>query len=110
MRFKTSILGLTAVLLAGTAAFAAGPTHQLRGEIAKLDPAARTLAVKQTSAPNKQLDFALAADAKIVSGAKTETFADLRTGERVLVKYTQVGAKNEAQRIEVMAAKPPAKS
>ena len=110
MRFKTPILGLAAVLLAGTAALAAGPSHQLRGEIAKLDPAARTLVVRGTSAPNKQLDFALASDAQIVSGAKTETFADLRTGEQVLVHYTQAGAKHEAQRIEVMPAKAPAKS
>ena len=110
MRFKTPILGLTAVLLAGSAALAAGPTHQLHGEIAKLDSAARTLSVKETSAPNKQLEFALASDAQIVSGAKTETFADLRTGEQVLVNYTQAGAKHEAQRIEVMAANPPARS
>ena len=110
MRFKTPILGLTAALLAGSAALAADPSHQLRGEIAKLDPAARTLVVKEAKAPNKQLDFALANGAQIVSGAKTETFADLRTGEEVLVTYTRTGAKHEAQRIEVMAAKAPAKS
>ena len=110
MRFKTSAFGLTGVLLAASAALAAGPSHQLRGEIAKLDPAARTLVVKEASAPNKQLSFSLAGDAQIVSGAKTETFADLRAGEQVLVNYKQAGAKHEAQRIEVMPAQAPAKS
>jgi len=110
MRSKAPVLALAAFLVTGTAALAAPPTFTVRGEITKLDPSARLLVVKETRLPREQRRFEISRDAQVVSGTETESLADLRTGESVLVKYTQLGQKHEARRIEILPEKAPAKS
>ena len=71
-----------------------------KGE-AKFDEAAKTLTVGDKT-------FTLAADAKIMMGAKAATTADL-TGKNVMVTYTVVDGKNVASKVTIAAAAKPAK-
>ena len=64
----------------------------------KYDEATKTLTVGDKT-------FTLAADAKIMVGAKAGTTADL-TGKNVLVTYTVVDGKNVASKVAVAAPKP----
>jgi hypothetical protein len=71
-----------------------------KGE-AKYDEATKTLTVGDKT-------FTLAADAKIVMGAKTMTAADTN-GKNVLVTYTVVDGKDVASKVTIAAAKPTVK-
>ena len=109
MRFILSTPAFAATLLASGMALA-GPAHELRGEITHLDSSARTLVLKESAAPRKEIELTLKSDAQIVASGKPETFADLKSGEQVKVTYTGSGAAREATRVEVMEAKSPSKS
>jgi hypothetical protein len=67
------------------------------GTVAKLDEATKTLTV---TTKDGDKDFTLAADAKIMSGAKAMTIADL-TGKTVKVTYTVVDTKNVASKVTI---------
>lgn len=72
------------------------------GKVAKFDEATKTLTVGEK-------DFTLAADAKIMSGAKAATTADL-AGKTVKVTYTTVDGKNVASKVTIAAEKAAAKA
>jgi hypothetical protein len=104
MRLIPSIAALAATVLAGSLALA-GNAHELRGEITRIDPSARTLVVKETAAPRQEVQLKLESAAQIVASGKPEAFADLKTGDQVRVSTTGTGAAREATRIEVLPAK-----
>lgn len=102
MRSVFATLAATALLVAGGSgiALATGATHEFTGQISHLNNVARTLAVTDTTAPNKEMTFNLASDAKIMSNATTTNLAALRIGQHVVVKYSDEGAKHEAHWID----------
>jgi hypothetical protein len=67
------------------------------GKVVKFDEATKMLTVGEK-------EFELAADAKIMAGAKAATTADL-TGKTVKVTYTVVDGKNVASMVRMPAAK-----
>jgi preprotein translocase subunit YajC len=77
------------------------------GKVAKFDEATRILTV---TTKGVDTDFTLAADAKIMAGAKAATTADL-AGKTVKVTYTTVDGKNVASKVTIAPEpKAPAKT
>ena len=76
------------------------------GEVIALDAKANTLTVKGP----KKGDVALTANDKtmITAGKDKKTLADIKTGEKVAVEYTEADGKNTANKIDIKAA--PAKA
>lgn len=74
---------------------------QVTGEIAAVDASAKTLTVK-----GKKGDVSISVDekTKIMAGKDMKALGDLKTGEKVTVKYTESDGKNTAKSIEVKAA------
>jgi len=105
MRSAFAIFAATAFLVAASSgvAFAASPTHEFSGQIARVNSASKTVTVKATEPPIKVMTFSLASDAKITSDAKTTDLAGLKVGQRVVVKYADEGAKHEAVQIDAHA-------
>lgn len=68
------------------------------GKVVKFDEATKTLTVT-IKAVDK--DFTLAADAKIMVGAKTAMASDLVAGKNVKVTYTTVDTKNVASKVTI---------
>ncbi|OGW45707.1 MAG: hypothetical protein A2Y66_01285 [Nitrospirae bacterium RBG_13_41_22] len=73
------------------------PTN-ITGEIKSLDAKAGTLTVK-----GKKGEVTVSVDSKtkIVAGKDVKTFADLKAGERVRVKYQEAEGKNIATKIHI---------
>jgi hypothetical protein len=71
-------------------------TLSASGKVAKFDEATKTLTVGDK-------DFMLAADAKVMAGAKAATTADLAAGKTVKVTYTVVDGKNMASKVAIAA-------
>jgi hypothetical protein len=70
------------------------------GKVAKFDEATKALTV---TTKDGDKDFTLAADAKIMAGAKVAMAADLVAGKTVKVTYTVVDAKNVASKVTIAA-------
>jgi Cu/Ag efflux protein CusF len=72
------------------------------GEVIALDAKANTLTVKGP----KKGDVALTANDKtmITAGKDKKTLADIKTGEKVAVEYTETDGKNSATKIDIKAA------
>jgi hypothetical protein len=98
--FRTiRMLILAALLTVGVAALASAAT--VRGSIAKLDPAAKTLSVNDGK---QEVPLSLAKDAKILNGSKAMTLSGLKVGDRVQVQYTDQDGKHLASRVEMAGA------
>jgi hypothetical protein len=104
MRFMSTVAAFSAALLAGSMALA-DASHQVRGDLSSFDAASRTLVVKETSAPRKEVRLTLGDSAKIIALGKPGTTADLKAGERVKVSYTDQGATHQATRVEILPEK-----
>jgi hypothetical protein len=105
------VLGLSAVSFAKEEAAApavkASPTTEVAkeksmfvtGEIKSLDAKAGTLIVK-----GKKGEVTMSVDSKtkIVAGKDVKTFADLKAGEKVRVKYQEAAGKNIATKINIV--------
>jgi len=74
---------------------------QVTGEVAAVDAAAKTLTVK-----GKKGDVALMADDKttVKVGKDKKALADVKAGDKVTVKFTEMDGKNVAKNIVVSAA------
>jgi len=72
------------------------------GEVIAIDAKAGTLTVKSS----KKGDIALTANdkTKIMAGKDKKTLADIKTGDKVAVKYTEADNKNTADAIDIKAA------
>jgi hypothetical protein len=103
---KIRVILLTAMVALGAAGIASAAT--LKGEIAKLDPSARTLTVKDGK---QEVPLSLAGDAKILDGQKAISLSTLKVGDEVRVVYTEKEGKHLASRVEMArAASAPAHS
>ena len=76
--------------------------HQVTGDVAAVDAAAKTLTVK-----GKKGDVALMADDKtaVMVGKEKKALADVKVGDKVMVKYAEKEGKNIAKNIVVKPAK-----
>lgn len=75
--------------------------RQITGEVVTLNVEAGTLMVK-----SKRQEVELETDEKtnVRIGREKKAFADLKTGDRVKVKYIQVDGKNRAKSISIMSS------
>jgi hypothetical protein len=96
--------------LAATTAIAAPAKKEAwaTGQIGSVDTAARSVVVKQGK---HEMTFSLASDATLTQGATTIQLTDLAadTGKPVKVRCTINGTSKVADRIQVSAAKAPAR-
>ncbi|MDH4230786.1 MAG: hypothetical protein OEW04_02020 [Nitrospirota bacterium] len=74
---------------------------QVTGEVTAIDAKANTLTVK-----GKKGDVTVSTTdkTKVVAGKDAKTLADVKTGDKVTVKYTEAEGKNVATKIAIMAA------
>lgn len=94
------------VLLAGVPAVAA-PTHMLAmtGQIRKVDATAHTVTVaSQAGKKERRMTFHLASDAKITRNEQPVAVADLKEGERVIVRYASEKKQHMAHAITLTSA------
>ncbi|HYA26682.1 MAG TPA: hypothetical protein VEE82_01665 [Thermodesulfovibrionales bacterium] len=75
--------------------------QQVTGEVGAVDAAAKTLTVK-----GKKGDVALTADEKtsVKVGNEKKALTDVKAGNKVTVKYSEINGKNVAKSIAVTAA------
>lgn len=75
--------------------------QQVTGEVGAVDAAAKTITVK-----GKKGDVALTTDDKtsVKMGKAKKALADVKAGDKVTVKYTEVNGKNVAKSIAVTIA------
>ena len=102
-------LALTATIFAAPAKSATKPKEEwASGQIARVDPAAKSVVVQQGT---HEMTFVIAPGAQLMAGKKTLQTADLTNdiGRHVKVRYTTQSGTNTANRLEIVEA-PPAKS
>lgn len=75
---------------------------QTAGEVVSVDSAAKTLTI---TGKKGSMTFTVNDKTRIVRGRKRETLADLQSGDKINVKYTEAGGENLAQRITVSTAR-----
>lgn len=103
---ETSLLILMLFTTAAVAAIAANDTSRLAtagGQIASIDPAAKSLTVKVDDQTGKARDLTLvvADDSKIVKDGAAVTLKDLKQGDKVTVTYRAEAGKNVVVNIGV---------
>ena len=102
---RRSLLATAGLLLTTSLAFA-GPAKPAEawgaGVIEKVDPAARSLVVKQGA---HEMTFAVAESAQVLEDKSTRSLADLSkdVGHQVKVRYTVANGTKTADRVEVSA-------
>ncbi len=87
----------------GQAAGAGGKATTVRGEVIKVDPNSRKLALK---ADGKQIDLALGRYAVVREGPKVKTLREIKPGEKVTVSYVESGKDRTAWYIYLASAAP----
>jgi hypothetical protein len=75
---------------------------QTAGEVVSVDSAAKTVTIKGKKG---SMTFTVDDKTRIVRGQKRKTLADLQPGDKLKVKYTEVGGKNVAQKMTVSTAR-----
>jgi hypothetical protein len=119
---KTFLLSVISLMVVASTAFAAGgkkaemvPTalpvaakvQQITGDVKAVNYSAMSITVAK-KCNNKVLDTVVAVDnkTKISKDSKKGTFDDIKTGDKVVVKYTEVKGRNVAQAISIKPSKP----
>lgn len=76
---------------------------QITGDVAAVDAAAKSLTVK-----GKKAEVVVSTDDKTVVKAAKEkkTLSDVKVGDRVTVRYSELDGKNIAKSIDIKTAKP----
>ncbi len=90
-------LGLGLASLAG----AAENSRATRGWVSSVDLATKTFKVK---GKNDVVAFKLEDAGKVMEKAKPATFADLKAGEHVMVRYVGTGPDRVASEVDILAA------
>ncbi|MBI5027109.1 MAG: hypothetical protein HZC12_10375 [Nitrospirae bacterium] len=75
---------------------------QVTGEVAAVDANAKTVTVKAKKA---DVVISVTDKTKITLGKEKKTLADIKAGDKVTVKYTEVDKKNVAKSIAIAAPK-----
>lgn len=73
---------------------------QITGEVTAVDAKANTITVK-----SKKAEVTVTVDDKTKFMPKGKTMADVKAGEKVMVKYTEAEGKNTAKSVKIEAAK-----
>ena len=73
---------------------------QVTGEVTAVDAKANTITVK-----GKKADVTVNVDDKTKFAPKGKTIADVKAGEKVMVKYTEAEGKNTAKSVKIEGAK-----
>jgi hypothetical protein len=84
----------------------AAKTQQITGDVKAVSYSAMSVTVAK-KCNNKVLDTVVAVDnkTKISRDGKKGTFDDIKTGDKVVVKYTEVKGRNVAQAISIKPSK-----
>jgi Cu/Ag efflux protein CusF len=94
-----------------TATQAPAIVKQVTGDVKGVDTKAKTITITKGQG-DKLVETVLVVDdkTKIMSGKEQKKFADVKAGDKVRVKYSEVDGKNMAKRIQVipLIAKAPA--
>jgi hypothetical protein len=99
MYAKLRVTLLASIVALGAAGIASAAT--LKGAIAKVDPSARTLTVKDGQ---REVPLSLAGDAKVLDGQKAISLSTLKVGDEVRVVYADKEGKHLASRVEMARA------
>lgn len=85
----------------------AAKVQQITGEVRALNPTAMSIIVTK-KIRDKVLETVVTIDneTKILKEKEKKTFLDIKTGDKVVVKYTKVDGKNVAKNISIKPAKP----
>jgi hypothetical protein len=119
---KTFLLSVISVMVVASTAFTAGEkkaemvpsalpvaakVQQITGDVKAVNYSAMSITVAK-KCNNKVLDTVVAVDnkTKISKDSKKETFDDIKSGDKVVVKYTEVKGRNVAQAISIKPSKP----
>ena len=83
---------------------ASAKVRQVTGEVIAIDVKANTVTVRV-----RKVDFVISVDAntRITLNKEKKTFTDIKAGDRVRVRYTEVDKENVARSIAILAPKPP---
>jgi len=73
---------------------------QVTGEVITVDTVANTITVKK---PKKEVTVSVDDKTKVMTGKDKKTFADVKVGDKVTVKYTTADGKNTAQSVDIKA-------
>lgn len=102
MRSNLATLVLGLVLGLGAASAAWATPQEFSGKIGRVDASGKSLTVKTSGVPTREMTFTLAADAKIMAGPQVRSLGDLKVGEQVKVSYLDEGKSHRAQKIDVV--------
>lgn len=85
----------------------AAKVQQITGEVRALNPTAMSIIVTK-KIRDKILETVVTIDneTKILKEKEKKTFLDIKTGDKVVVKYTKVDGKNVAKNISIKPTKP----
>lgn len=85
----------------------AAKVQQITGEVRAVNPTAMSIIVTK-KIRDKVLETVVTIDneTKILKEKEKKTFLDIKTGDKVVVKYTKVDGKNVAKNISIKPAKP----
>ena len=85
----------------------AAKVQQITGDVKAVNYSAMSITIAK-KCNNKVLDAVVTADnkTKISKDGRKGTFDDIKTGDRVVVKYTEVKGRNVAQDISIKPSKP----
>ena len=97
MLATTFVLGLGVASLAG----AVEGTRATRGWVSSVDANGKILKVK---GKNDEVTFKLEDNGKVMEKGKPSTFAELKPGEHVMVRYTGSGSDRVATEVDILAA------
>ena len=75
-----------------------------RGWVSAVDASAKTVKVK---GKNDEVTFKLGDNGKVMEKGKPSTFAELRPGEHVMIRYTGSGSERVASEVDILAAPAP---
>ncbi len=85
----------------------AAKVQQITGEVRAVNPTAMSIIVTK-KIRDKVLETVVTIDneTKILKEKEKKTFLDIKTGDKVVVKYTKVDGKNVAKNISIKPTKP----
>ena len=120
---KTFLLSVVSIIIVASIAIAAGEkktqpvpsalpvaakVEEITGEVRAVNYSAMSITVAK-KCKDKVLEVVVAVDnkTKISRAGEKRTFGDIKIGDRVVVKYTEVKGRNIAQDISIKPSKPP---
>jgi hypothetical protein len=108
-KLSSIVLVCLAVVTAGAAVAATTASHHTaKGDVTSVDASAMTLAVKGEKAGSAEHTYVVDSATKFTSDGKPATFADVKVGEDVTVRFVMKDGKMDATEIKIAAPAKPA--